>query len=391
MNAQQKKSFKQLLRIITLTVWVVLFLGCAANKNADLKRPASRRIIDIAISETSDSLLFIIKGDQSLKYTEKKQTSPLGVVIRFPDTTMDIFERVYIPPPNEVIRSVTADEVVEDYAATSYIFIGFQKDTPYEVTAEGNALQVVFPKAPALSKDAGVQKEFAQKKSKESAAKRPASKSVALSVAAATRLKKVTVTPQNDHLVVKVEADGNIKNYKRFAMRQPARIIIDMYDLTSPYKQEKIIAVDSTWLKQARYYGHSNKVRLVLETHPQYLANYTVRPVDNGLIIRIGGDAVVSTRAARRKGKSEIVLGDGPGGHHITLNWDNAPNATSYNIYWRNSPGVTKRNGKKITNLKNSVKISGLKAGMTYYFVVTTVSGSQESDISEEMSYTAGE
>ena len=177
-------------------------------------------------------------------YTAEKQISPLGIVIRFPDTTMDIFERVYIPPPNEVIRSVTADEVVEDNAATSYIFIGFQKDTQYEVTVEGNALQVVFPKAPALSKDAGVQKEFAVKKPKGSAAKRPASKSVALSVAAATRLKKVTVTPQNDHLVVKVEADGNIKNYKRFAMRQPARIIIDMYDLTSPYKQEKIIAVE---------------------------------------------------------------------------------------------------------------------------------------------------
>ena len=378
------------MRILALAISVTLVVGCAAGNNADLKHSESRRIIDIAISESSDSLVFIIKGDQPLAHTAEKQISPLGVVIRLADTAMDIFERVYIPPENEVIRSVTADEVVEDNAATSYIFINLKKDTQFDVTPEGNVLRVVFSKAAAISKDAGPQKELIEKKTQEPAAKRPASKSALISVVAATRIKKITVTPQNNNLVVKVDADGSITEFKRFSMRNPARIIIDMYGLKSPFKSEKIIAGDSTRLKQARYYGHPDKVRLVLETHPQYLSKYTIHPVNDGLIVRVGGDGAVSKRLIAPKAKSEIVLGGEPGGDDITLKWDKAPNATSYNIYWRNSPGVNKRNGKKITGIKNPVKISGLKVGMTYYFVITSISGSQESAISEEMSYTAG-
>ncbi|MGD9078765.1 MAG: fibronectin type III domain-containing protein [Desulfobacterales bacterium] len=69
----------------------------------------------------------------------------------------------------------------------------------------------------------------------------------------------------------------------------------------------------------------------------------------------------------------------------VTLAWDNVPNATSYNIYWKDSPGVTKLNGKKISNVKNPHTIKGLNPG-TYYFVVTAVNDLGESAESEEFS-----
>ena len=71
-----------------------------------------------------------------------------------------------------------------------------------------------------------------------------------------------------------------------------------------------------------------------------------------------------------------------------TLAWDNVPGAISYNIYWRNQPGVTKHNGKKIANVKNPHTLKDLIAGKTYYLVVTAVSNSGESSISEEISHT---
>ena len=74
-----------------------------------------------------------------------------------------------------------------------------------------------------------------------------------------------------------------------------------------------------------------------------------------------------------------------------TLTWDNVPNAMSYNIYWRQQLGVTKHNGKKIANVKNPHTIENLSPGKTYYFVVTAVSKSGESSVSEEISYTVGE
>jgi hypothetical protein len=72
----------------------------------------------------------------------------------------------------------------------------------------------------------------------------------------------------------------------------------------------------------------------------------------------------------------------------VTLAWENVPGATSYNLYWRNQAGVTKQNGKKISNVKNPHKVTGWKKGMTYYFVITAVNKDGESQESAEMSYT---
>jgi YHS domain-containing protein len=67
----------------------------------------------------------------------------------------------------------------------------------------------------------------------------------------------------------------------------------------------------------------------------------------------------------------------------VTIAWPKVPNAIFYNIYWNDSPGVTKHNGKKISNVKSPHTIKGLKRGTTYYFVVTAVNAFRESEESE--------
>jgi len=75
----------------------------------------------------------------------------------------------------------------------------------------------------------------------------------------------------------------------------------------------------------------------------------------------------------------------------VTLAWDDVPNATSYNIYWSDRPGVTKKNGTKISNVKNPHKIAGLKIRKKYYFVITAVNASGESKESKELSFIPGQ
>jgi len=82
---------------------------------------------------------------------------------------------------------------------------------------------------------------------------------------------------------------------------------------------------------------------------------------------------------------SKIADGDGK----ATMSWKNVAYADSYNIYYSDSPGVTKQNGKKIANVGNPFTFEGLQRGKTYYVIVTAVYAYEESKESEELSVTA--
>jgi hypothetical protein len=73
------------------------------------------------------------------------------------------------------------------------------------------------------------------------------------------------------------------------------------------------------------------------------------------------------------------------GDSQITLLWANSATATSYNLYYSMSPGVTMTTGTKVPGIApNPYTQSGLKDGIPYYFVVTAVNANGESVPSTE-------
>ena len=101
-------------------------------------------------------------------------------------------------------------------------------------------------------------------------------------------METVTTTSLKDHFIVNVNADGTIGDYKSFAIENPARIVFDIYNLKSPYEKEQIIPVASRWVKQIRYLAYPDKVRLVLDTEPEFLPQYFSFPTASGLLIYVG-------------------------------------------------------------------------------------------------------
>ncbi len=79
------------------------------------------------------------------------------------------------------------------------------------------------------------------------------------------------------------------------------------------------------------------------------------------------------------------------GNSQITINWDAVPAATSYNIYWSATSGVTKTTGTKIPDITStSYTHTGLTNGTLYYYIVTSVNSYGESVESYEISSAPG-
>ncbi len=78
------------------------------------------------------------------------------------------------------------------------------------------------------------------------------------------------------------------------------------------------------------------------------------------------------------------TFGDG----RNTLSWDSVSGATSYNLIWSTTAGVTRNNGSRITGATSPQSHTGLVNGTTYFYVVTAVNMAGESVESTEVSAT---
>lgn len=72
----------------------------------------------------------------------------------------------------------------------------------------------------------------------------------------------------------------------------------------------------------------------------------------------------------------------------LTPTWAAVTGATSYNVYYRTTAGVTIANGAKVANAISGTPITGLVNGTPYYVVVTAVNAAGESALSSEVSAT---
>jgi type IV pilus assembly protein PilQ len=277
-------SIKKLFKPIQLSIILLSFTACVSQNAVNVKTAEETKLItDIITSEDAHSTIVTVKGNDTLTYTAIKQESPLGLLVHFPETALDNIKTVYYPPENDILSSIRATQLEED-GVTSRIFIALKQDLSYSIKPDDTGLHIYFSKTDNPAAETATQDvtgeivEISPEPDPERAPALPA-----------TRITSVTATPLKKNVVIDVKADGTIKNYKSFTIAgDPSRIVYDLYGLKSPYKKEQRITVKSDWVSEIRYYGHPEKIRMVLETKKAHLSEFSASPADDGLLIYVG-------------------------------------------------------------------------------------------------------
>ena len=104
------------------------------------------------------------------------------------------------------------------------------------------------------------------------------------------------------------------------------------------------------------------------------------------LLTGCGGGGTTDTTGSAPSAPSGVTATAGDG--QATISWNSVLGATSYNIYWSTTSGVTKTTGTKITGATSPYTHTGLTNGTTYYYVITAVNSYGESIESSQVSVT---
>ncbi len=156
MNCETKKPLKCRILSSFLVILLPMFIGCASNTKAvketkKLTAESSNPKLITQISEVEDSETSNVRvsGNQLLAYTSVKQSSPLGVLLYFPETNVDNIDTTY-HPESDVVASIKASELTAK-GQTTRIEILLKEDVPYEVVREEKDLIISFKKPPAAT------------------------------------------------------------------------------------------------------------------------------------------------------------------------------------------------------------------------------------------------
>ena len=151
MNGKVKKLSRIGATTFFLGMLVTIIAGCASNTMAvkETKKDAAQSvepklITDISFTEDSESAVIWVRGNRLLTYTSVKQPFPPGVLLYFPETSLDNINTAYAPDSG-IVSSIKASELTAR-GHTSRIEILLKKDSSYEVTREDTDLRISFKK-----------------------------------------------------------------------------------------------------------------------------------------------------------------------------------------------------------------------------------------------------
>jgi hypothetical protein len=89
-----------------------------------------------------------------------------------------------------------------------------------------------------------------------------------------------------DQDTIEIQANGQIRDFKLLTLSEPSRLVIDIPDAASGFKQ-KTIPIDKLGIASARFESHPGYLRIFLDATQWRIIPYRIEETDRSLKIII--------------------------------------------------------------------------------------------------------
>jgi type IV pilus assembly protein PilQ len=289
-------------QILLYLTALLFFLGCAttgdppideAISSADEQQSVQNIITSVAIEGNQ----VVIQSDNKLTYTSVKHIVPSpGIVFYFPNTILKQISDIN-DTGNEVLKAILMRQ--QDLNGPySKIEMLLSQDTTYDTRQNGNQLVIEFEGPESLSEEPQtVQKEddvqFEQPQPEPAEPMLPtepiqSAEPVQSEVSVSNF--SVETTSFSRNALVQIHSENPIQEYKSSVIPDPPKIVFDLYDLQSPDRNMTFSVEENPFVKGVRTFRYPKRLRVVIDTVPEYISAFQAYPSDEGLSIYVGLD-----------------------------------------------------------------------------------------------------
>ncbi len=126
----------------------------------------------------------------------------------------------------------------------------------------------------------------------------------------ADKVLDINVERQDKSTLIRIVGNGPIGNYNIFKLNNPARLVIDLWNVGNLFPTNQLF-IDTPTIKELRLGQHPEKLRIVIEFKTKDVPDYTVNKVDDSLELTISEipPAVAQTPEEERQALEARALG----------------------------------------------------------------------------------
>ena len=270
MSNQLRSSGANRLAKFLLCSFMAMFLVNGNALGAD-----ANKLTAVSLDSAAAEATILIETDRPVgyRYTVYDSFEPTRVVIDFPDMELSELEGTLAVAkgPIQGVR-VAGFELTSGQLARVEILLS--ESTEYQVSLDGQKFRVAFTNVavePAMAEATSVEP---SPETPVTIAAAPVDTSVDANV-----LLKVDYSPSQ----TVIQADGKIDNFKYFTLKNPARLVVDVYGLKPAFKERLFPA--GKGFKQIRLGIYGDKTRLVFDGSGAKLPKHNVEGRDNDILV----------------------------------------------------------------------------------------------------------